>query len=152
MALGEAMPVVVHHQRAVIPLGTAEAQCAVKQNLPRGGFEQIGSANYFGNAHRRVIRDAGELIAGHPVPSPYHEVSKILPGDKALRTQVPVLEFDYFAVGNAEPPIHVLRCVELDAGAAWQLRNETLQMPARSRIDRLVIEVLVFSVVLSRLS
>ena len=82
-----------------------QTQCFVKQELQRGGKEQIGSANDFGNAHCRIVCHDRELIGGNAVVPPYNEISKISACDKPLRAEQCVNKADCFAVRHAEPPV-----------------------------------------------
>src|ERR1039458_2280026 len=105
VALGQPATVVIHDQPAVIPEGVVEPKGAVKQNLARGGLQQVGATNHLSNSHGCLAGHAGNLIAWTPATPPDHKISKVLTGHKSLLSQVPILELDRFAVGNAETPV-----------------------------------------------
>ncbi len=108
MALGEALAVVVHDERAVEPGGDGITEGAIEQNLAGSGFEQVGAADDFGDAHGVVIDDAGELVAGQAVAPPDDEVAEVNAAGEGLRAEVLVVEGDDFAVRNAEAPVEVV--------------------------------------------
>jgi len=105
MALGQAAAFAISDQSAMKPGWIREAEGAVEQDLARRGLKQVGAADDFSDAHRRVISDARELIARNTVPPVYDEVAKVLAGDETLRTKVEVMEVDRFAVGHAKAPV-----------------------------------------------
>ncbi len=111
VALGEAFAFVVGEQRAVVPGGWPKFERAIEQKLAGGGFEQVGSADDFGDAHSGIVDDAGELVGGHAVATPDEEVAEVVSGEELLRAEVLIVERDGFAVGNAEAPVNGgMRC------------------------------------------
>src|SRR6185503_14547866 len=106
MPFGEADRAIVGHERTVIIFWDSFAERAEKQNLPEGGFDQIGAAHDFGDLHRRIIHGAGELVTGDVVFSPHEEVAEIAAGGGALWAETTVVENDFFlGVGHAKPPV-----------------------------------------------
>jgi hypothetical protein len=53
------------------------AKRVVEQNLPGSAFEQIGTADDFGDFHVMIVYDDGKLVAGNIVMPPQHEVAKV---------------------------------------------------------------------------
>ncbi len=106
VAFGEALAVFVVKQRTVVEGGLGFAEGAVEQELATGGGEEIGAADDFGDAHRRVIDGAGQLIAGEVVFAPHEEVAEIATGGFGVRAGASVEEGDVRALGNTEAPIH----------------------------------------------
>ena len=82
----------------------------IKQNLPRGADEQIRAAHDFGNFHRRVVHDAGELISRHIVVPPDDKIAKIFSGDEFLPAKISIRERNCLAIGNAKAPVEFLIC------------------------------------------
>ena len=116
----------VAHQFAVIELGRFELQRAVKKQLAGSREQEIGAAHDFRDLHRMVVGDAGELIRWQIIVTPNHEIAEFAAGHERLCSEGTVVEVDYFAVGNAEAPIH--------ARAAWDFFNTVLT--ARAGINR----------------
>ena len=118
-------------------LPNRQSERANQQQLPRGGLQQIGAAHHFRDSHRRVIGHDRKLIGGHVVAPPDHEVAEVASGDEVLPTLTQIVELGGLAIGNEEPPVHVLRrvvrfrCAEL--------------FPAAAGIERLVVAFLVGS-------
>ena len=67
MALGEALAGFIEHEVAVIEVRDGKPEHAIEQNLPRGGFEQIGAADNFCDAHVCIVNDDRQLIGGNVV-------------------------------------------------------------------------------------
>ena len=53
------------------------AKRTVEQNLPGATFEQISTADDFGDFHVMIVYDDGKLVAGNIVMPPQHEVAKV---------------------------------------------------------------------------
>jgi len=104
VALGETTAGFIGHQRAMIKSGWLEGKGAVEQELAGGGFEEVRAAHDLGDAHGVVVNSDGELVGGKVVALPDDEIAEIPAGDELLRAEVPVVEGDGFAVGNAESP------------------------------------------------
>ena len=85
MALSEATALTISDQSAMEPCRILRAERAIEQDLACGGFEQIRAPDYFGDAHCRIVGDAGELITRHPITPHDDEVAEIFAGDEALR-------------------------------------------------------------------
>src|SRR6185437_1736584 len=120
MALGEANTALVAQQARVKVGGRCEVERALQQDLARGGLQQVGSADHFGDLLEGIVDDAGELIAGQADifwivrerAAPDEEVAEAVRGADApvrcgergegLRAEVEVVEADRLAVGNAE--------------------------------------------------
>ena len=64
VALGEADALLIAEERGVEVVDRGEAEGALKEELAGGGFEQVGAADDFGDAHGGVVDYAGELVAG----------------------------------------------------------------------------------------
>ena len=143
----------IHYQAAVKPGGVIVSQGAIEQDLAGGGLEQVGAAHHFRYSHSRVVGHAGKLVAGHAVAPPDDKVSKVAAGHKALRAEIPILEVDGFAVGNAESPVDAIRGSDLVRGGAGKSRSDVLEAaagggPAGSGINRFVVQRLNFPVAL----
>ena len=104
VAFGEAGAAFIQHQGAVKESRRGQTERAVEQELAGGGNEQVGTAHDFGDLHRGVIGDAGELVGGHVVVTPDNEIAEVASGDELLRAKIAVGEGDGFAIGNAEAP------------------------------------------------
>ena len=105
VAFGEALAVVVEHERGVVVGGSGVAEGADEEQLAKGGADEIGAADDFGDAEFGVVDGAGELVAGGVVFAPDEEVAEVTAGDGALRAAAGVVEMDFFAVGDAEAPV-----------------------------------------------
>ena len=106
VAFGEALAAVVEHERGVVVGGGDVAEGADEEELPKGGADEIGAADDFGDAELGVVDGAGELVTGGVVFAPDEEVAEVATGDGALRAEVGVMERNGFAVGDAEAPVH----------------------------------------------
>ena len=104
MALGEPSPGFIRQQFAMKKGGGAQVQRPVKQPLPRRAYEQIRSPHDLGNAHRRIIRDAGQLIRRDIVRPPDHKIAKIPAGHEPLRTEPLIQKFNPLPVRHPEAP------------------------------------------------
>lgn len=134
MALGEAAAVVVDDELAVEPCGDGIAKGAVEEDLAGGGFEEVGAANDFSDAHGVVVDDTGELVAGNAVAPPDDEVAEVDSSGKALRAEVFIMKGDDLAGRDAEAPVEA---EGVGVGNGWQ----SVGGPAGTGIDRLVVEV-----------
>jgi len=112
---------VIDDEPAVVPGRTAVAEGTIEQNLARGGLEQIGAADDFSNPHFKIVGYAGKLVAGHTVATPNDEIAEVFAGDKALRSEIAIVELDGLAVGNAETPVVSLRSFNVAYRRAGQL-------------------------------
>jgi len=65
---------------------------AVEQKLPRSGNKQIGSTNHFGNPHRGVIDNHGELIGRHAIVPPDYEITEVFSCDERLWAKRTIIE------------------------------------------------------------
>lgn len=81
-----------------------KAEGAVQEELAGGGEEEIGPADDFGDLMRCIVDNTGELVAWQLVRAPDDEVAKVASGNEGLGPEVGVVEFDGFAVGDAESP------------------------------------------------
>jgi len=104
MPLGQAVPLVVGEQGAVEKGGWSPAEGAIEQQLPRGGKEEIGAADDFGDLHFMVIDHHGELVGGEIVVTPHDEIAEVCAGRELLVSEVSVDEADGFTVGNTKTP------------------------------------------------
>ena len=105
VAFGEALAMVVEHERGVVVGGRGVAEGAEEEELAKGGADEIGAADDFGDAELGIVDGAGELVAGGVVFAPDEEVAEIAAGDGALGAAAGVGEKDFFAVGDAEAPV-----------------------------------------------
>ena len=108
--------------------GGVESQRAIEQNLAGCRLQQVGAAHHFGDAHGGIVGHASQLIAGHSIAAPHHEIAEIHAGDKALRPQVLIIEFNHFSIGDTEAPIDASGLFRVHAGGTGQLRS----MPDRA--------------------
>src|SRR5581483_1220728 len=76
--LGEALPCFIHHQITMIKLRRFQTERAIQEQLPGGGFQQVGAAYHFGDFHFRIIHCDRKLIRGHIISTPDNEVPKVL--------------------------------------------------------------------------
>ena len=136
MALGQALAFVIRHQPAVIPGRVVEPKGPVEQNLARGGLEQILPAHHLGDAHRRIVHYAGELVTRSPVPPPRNEVAKVAARHKPLRSQIAVDELDGLAVGHTKAPVDAFG----RNNARWLRRLAVPARAASAGINRFVVE------------
>ena len=111
MALGKAPPILVDGKLTVKPFGPGVAESTVEENLTSCGFQEVGSANDLRYPHGKVVRDACELIAWKTIPTPDEKVAEIDAGYEALRAEVGIMEFDSFAIRNAEPKVEPAGCI-----------------------------------------
>ena len=86
-----------------------KAEGADEEQLARGGLEQVGSANDFGDLHGGIIDDHGKLIGGDIVATPDDEVAEVLSHNVGLRPKVLIVEANGLAVGHTETPVHACR-------------------------------------------
>lgn len=106
MTFGEAYAVLVAQQFAVVVGRCGDVECALKQNLARGGFEKIGPADDLGNLHVGIIDDDGELVRGDIIATPDDEVAEVAAGNVFLRALPQIGEAHRVAVGHTETPVH----------------------------------------------
>ena len=92
MAFGKTNAGFVGRQRTVIKVWRLQPERAVKQKLTGRGQKQISAPDDFGDSHRGVVRDHGELLRRHIVVPPDHEIAKIFAGDELLRSEMAVHE------------------------------------------------------------
>ena len=104
MALGEAAAVGVAHEGEMAPRRWGGAECAVDEELARGGAEEILAAHDLGDRHRDVVGDDREFICRDVVAAPDHEVAEVLARGERLRAAHRVVEADRLAVRHAEAP------------------------------------------------
>ena len=97
-AFGKTRPSGVSHQFAMKILRRPIAESPLQQNLPRGGFQQISSADDLGNPHGRVIDDDRQLIRRHIVPSPNEKITNVASREISLYTQVQICKGNLFAL------------------------------------------------------
>ena len=106
MPLGQAHARFIEHDVAMIESWRRPLQCAIKKQLPSGGFQKISSANDFCDPHRGVVDHHCQLVCGNVVAPPDHEVAKIASSDKMLGTEMKVGKPDLLAVGDTKSPVH----------------------------------------------
>ena len=106
MPLGQPLAILIKNQLAVEPGGILEIERPVEKDLARGRFQKVRPAHDFRDAHCGVVGNAGELIAGDAISPPDDEIAEVAAGNKALDAQIVILEPDFFAVRNAEPPVY----------------------------------------------
>ena len=96
----------IRHERAVVESRRLQGlEGAVDQKLAEGREDQVLAAHDLGDAHRRVVHGAGELVARAPVLAPDREVPEVDPGHRALGAEPAVAEFHGLPVGHPEAPI-----------------------------------------------
>jgi hypothetical protein len=139
--LCKSFPLTIHAQLAVIPVRISKPQRTVKQHLPRRRLQQIGAPHHFRDAHRRIIRNACQLIARRPVAPPDQEISEIYSCREPLRSQIPVHKLDGLAIGNPKPPVQPAGIISR-FGCEFENALANSRWTARSRINRLVIWIL----------
>jgi len=105
VAFCEANSGIVGHQGAMEEGGRLKPERAIEQNLPRGGKQQVCPAHHFGDPHRGIVHDHGELIGRNSVMPPGHKITEILSSDEMLRAEVSVHERNRFTVRDAKAPI-----------------------------------------------
>ena len=92
VAFGEADARFIADEIAVVVVGGGEFECAKEKKLAGGGFEQIGSANDFGDLHGGIVDHDGELVGGDVVATPNDEISEIASCGQALGGEMQVGE------------------------------------------------------------
>ncbi len=92
VAFGEADALRVAEEVGVEVGGSGEVEGALEEDLAGGGFEEVGSADYFGDLGGCVVDYAGELVAGEAVVvagavrfTPDEEVAEVLACGEGLR-------------------------------------------------------------------
>ncbi len=106
-------------------------ESAIKEQLPEGRAQKVGTAHHFGNAHGGVIHHDCELIGRDVVFAPYNEIAKIEAGNRALRPGRSINKLQGFALGNAKAPG--------DARGIRGSNNRQVSGPAGTRVERLLI-------------
>src|SRR5690606_13022671 len=81
------------------------AECAEEKELAESGFDEVGTANDFGDLHRGVVDGAGELVTGDVVFAPDEEVAEVAAGGGVLFPEAGVGERNRFTVGHAKAPV-----------------------------------------------
>lgn len=130
--LGKARAGFISHQIAVIELRCLNAQSAKKQDLARGGLQQVGATDYFGDSHRMVIGNDCELIRGYIVSAPDYKIAEVTAGNISLWAKMQIVKHNLFSIRDTESPIYAFGFVEI-----FGIRPRT----AFSRIDRLVVSI-----------
>src|SRR5271165_2448379 len=92
MALGETNSRGIAQQFAMEVSRDWQAERANQQQLPRGGFEQIGPANYLGDLHGGIVHDDRELIGGNVIATPDNEVAEVVSHNVGLRTEALIVK------------------------------------------------------------
>lgn len=83
-----------------------QAECAIKEELAKGGRYQIHPPDYFGNFHHCIVHHHGELIAGQIIFSPDEKITKISSGNPRLRPERLIAKRYAFVLANTKPPVH----------------------------------------------
>ena len=104
VAFGKTNAGFVGHQRTVIKVWRLQAERAVKQKLTGRGQKEISAADDFGDSHRGVVHDHGELVRRHIVVPPDDEIAEIFSRHELLRSELAIGEGNDLAVGDAETP------------------------------------------------
>ena len=137
MPLGQAYPVFIAHQIAVIKLRWPQAEGTIQKYLPCRRLQEIGAADNFRDPHLGIVDHDSELICGNIIATPDDEVAEVAPRNETLWTQMRVGKADFFAVGHAESP--VCTC----GRRRWSgMRLVARDWPAGSRIDRFIIQII----------
>jgi hypothetical protein len=126
VALGETEAGGVAHEIAVEVRRGGEVESTLQEDLTRGGFEKVATADDFSDVSEGVVDDAGELIAGEAdivrigaeSSAPDEEVTEVDSGGERLRTGVEVCEGDGFVVGGAETVVGVGKKVGVERSGA----------------------------------
>jgi hypothetical protein len=130
VAFGESEAVFVAEEMGVEVAGCREVEGALEEDLARGGFEEVGTTDYFGDLGVGVVDDAGQLVAGDIVATPDEEVAEVFASGEGLRTEVEVGEDDGFAFGDAEAVV---------AGLLVGERRRWVRGAAMAVVDGLVV-------------
>src|ERR1043166_374990 len=105
----------VGQEWAVVKCRRGKAQRSIKEMLARRGNQQISAPYHFRHHHGGVIHYDSQLIGRYVVMPPNHEVSKVLAGDKRLRTHPAIQKGNLLAIRRAKAPVPVtVRVHELD--------------------------------------
>ena len=134
MTFGQADTVFVRHERAVIKRRSLQAQRTIKQNLARGGQEQVPPPNHFTDMHRDIVRHNGKLVGGHVVVTPHDKVAEIFSRHEGLRPGAAVFERDHHAVGHTKAPADFVLPPSI-AGGTTQLKFRPPATPGRCQSD-----------------
>jgi hypothetical protein len=78
---GEAAPLGIAYQIAVVPGRGREAESLIEQKLACGRKQQVGAADHLGDLHGRVIHHHSKLIRRHVVAPPHQKVAEVSAGD-----------------------------------------------------------------------
>src|SRR5688572_2166915 len=118
MPLRETPTLRVAYEWEMAPMRRSRAKCAVDEQLSRRRAQEIFAAHHFGDRHRDVVGDDGELVCRHVVFAPHDEVSEVDARGERLLAAADVGETNYFAVWYAKTPhdaggtFDVAPCVE----------------------------------------
>src|SRR5262245_51674110 len=105
IAFGQAGADHIRQQRTMKKRWRSPAQSAIEEQLTRGGFQQILSANNLGDAHCGVVNHHRELVSRNFVVTPNNKIAKILSCDELLRAIIAILEGNCIAIRHPEAPI-----------------------------------------------
>ena len=102
VAFGEADAVVVGEKFGVEVGWRGKIEGAVEEDLAGSGFEEVATAQYFGDGGVGVVDNAGELVARETVLAPDEEVAEIFACSEGLGAKVAICEGYRCTVGNSK--------------------------------------------------
>jgi len=107
MPLRQAHACIIGNQGAMEEPWHLQIQSPVKQQLAGGRFEQVFAADNFGNGHRSIVHNYGELIGRQTVVTQNNEITKIAAGDEFVGPRATIEKRDRFAIRDLKAPIDV---------------------------------------------
>lgn len=113
MALGKTHAGSITYQIAMVEGWRRQTEPSIQKQLPRSGLEQICAAHNFGDPHFCVVDSCRQLIRGHIVSPPNHEIAKVTAGGEVLLAEMKVIKSNRLAIGHTKAPIHAGRLREL---------------------------------------
>jgi hypothetical protein len=87
----------------------------VKQELPRGGSQQVLASHYLGDLHVRIIHHYRQLVGGDSIMTPYDKITEIISCHKFLEAATEVDKRNDFSVWHTKPPVDALTACRRDS-------------------------------------
>ena len=97
----------IEHERGVVETRRGHPEGAENEQLAKGAFCEVGTADDFSDGEIGVVDGTRELVAGDTVFAPDEEVTEVTAGDGRLRAEGGILKGENFAFGDAEAPVDV---------------------------------------------
>ena len=104
MPFGQSNALRIRQQASVEERRRRKSQGLIKQQLPGGAEQEVGSADNLGDLHGRVVHHASQLVGGDTIVAANDEVAEVLAGDKRLLAEIAVGKGNPIPIRNTKAP------------------------------------------------